>query len=172
MKTPPHLRPCLFLWTIIGSDNSLQWKYLLTLPSRPPSAADTVCISLSTVESAPRGEGNVYRKGKVVLAAPLHNYLSMFPLGVSVTVTPASVSRGNMVAWSVPANITQWEWTARDVTPFTRTDPGPGPLGTPPTSVWVSSLPLGRCHKPIRCTQKKKKIHGAVLNSSDNLRLS
>lgn len=90
--------------------------------------------------------------GELVLAA-LHNYLSMFPLDVSVTVTPVSVLKGNMAAWSVPASITQWELTARDVTLSTRTDPGPGPLGIPPMSVWVSSWTPGRCHKPTACTR-------------------
>lgn len=72
--------------------------------------------------------------GKLVLHL-LHNSLSAFPSDASVTVTPVSALRGNMGVWCVPANTIQWEMTARDVTPFTRIDPGPGPLGTPPTSV-------------------------------------
>lgn len=59
----------------------------------------------------------------------------MFPSDVSVTAMPASALSENMVTWSAPASITQWEPTARDVTPFTRIDPGPGPLGTLPMSV-------------------------------------
>lgn len=65
----------------------------------------------------------------------LNNYLSVFLSGVSVTVTQASALRGNTGTWSVPANTIQWEMTARDAIPFTRIDPGPGPLGTPPMSV-------------------------------------
>ncbi|KAF3849317.1 hypothetical protein F7725_015814, partial [Dissostichus mawsoni] len=40
---------------------------------------------------------------------------------------------GEHGGWCVPASITRLETTARDVTPFTRTDPGPGPRGTLPT---------------------------------------
>lgn len=65
----------------------------------------------------------------------LNNHLSVYLSGVNVTVTQVSALRGNTGAWSVPASTIQWEMTARDATPFTRIDPGPGQLGTPPMSV-------------------------------------
>ena len=111
---------------MIGSDNS-PWKSLLTFPSPL-----TVCVSTQSQW----GESETEQSCS---SSFLHNYLSVFPSDVSVTVTPASALRGNTGGWCVPASITRRETTARDVTPFTRTDPGPGPRGTLPTSVWVSS---------------------------------
>lgn len=65
----------------------------------------------------------------------LNNHPFVYLSGVNVTVTQVSASRGNTGIWSVPVSTIQWEMTARDATPFTRIDPGPGQLGTPPMSV-------------------------------------
>lgn len=134
-----------------------KWQLLtVEIPSHFPLSSSSYSIHCAHkyvytwVSEGKKKERERWCIGKVVIAPSTQ--LSVFPSDVSVTVTPASAVRGNMAAWSVPANITQWEMTARDVTPFTRIDPGPGPLGTPPTSVWVSSLLLGHCHKPTACS--------------------
>lgn len=57
MKNTPHLRPRYAGWMIIGSDNSVRWKHLLTFPL---SSALCVCVL----------EKRLY---------PLHNQLSVFP---------------------------------------------------------------------------------------------
>lgn len=133
-----------------------KWQLLtVELPSHFASAFKFIhrvhnCVHICVSEG--KQEDRESRRKESLYLQTLLNYLSMFPSDVSVTVTPANALRGNLVTWSAPASITQWELTARDVTPFTRTDPGPGPLGTPPMSVWVSSLIPGCCHKPTGCS--------------------
>lgn len=83
-------------------------------------------------------------------AMALFHKPSLPPSGVSATATPASAPRGSRGGCSASASTTQRGTTARDVTLFTRTDPGPGLPGTPPTSAWVSIRLLACCHTRLK----------------------
>lgn len=89
---------------------------------------------------------------------------SLPPPGVSATATPASAPRASRGGCSASASIIQRGTTARDVTPSTRTGPGPGPPGTPPTSAWVSS-----CHDQNATSSGEVEL--APQNPSGNIKL-
>lgn len=65
MKNTPHLRPRFAGWMIIGSDNSVRWKHLLTFPLSSALYIHRVCVCVCVLEK------RLY---------PLHNQLSVFPL--------------------------------------------------------------------------------------------
>lgn len=89
------------------------------------------------------------------------------PSGASATATPASAPRGGRGGCSASASTIQRGTTARDVTLFTRTDPGPGRPGTPPTSAWVSIRLLAGCHTRLRTKNNNCQRQGWALPSGN-----